>query len=114
MRETIGIRLTELASQYVDIYLAEAEDDRLPYAVYSSDVTPVYTKDGVHHYEASVTITVYHMDLDKCDGIADSIIEAVQQHMRGGTYGSLLLADHRDCSEGVWTRELSYTIKQYS
>ena len=105
MEETIGIKVTEIASRYVDFYLAEAEVEAYPYAVYTSSVTPVYTKDGVHHYESSVVITIY--------GIARSIHADITAEMRSGQYGSRLTSNYPDCVEGVWSRKLTYTIKQY-
>ena len=39
-KETIGIRLTELASQFVSFFFSEAQTEEYPYAVYTSSVTP--------------------------------------------------------------------------
>lgn len=113
MKQTIGIRLTQLASQFANFYLAEAEEETYPYAVYTLNDTPVYTKDGIHHYEASVTITVYAKELEKCDLIADSIATAISENMNGGQYFSRMISDTDDCSDGIWSREMSFTIKQY-
>lgn len=113
MEETIGIKVTEIASRYVDFYLAEAEVEAYPYAVYTSSVTPFYTKDGIHHYESSVVITIYAQDLDTVDGIARSIHADITAQMRNGQYGSRLTSNYPDCVEDVWSRELTYTIKQY-
>ena len=33
MTESIGIKINEIVSQFVDIYLAEAETEEYPYAV---------------------------------------------------------------------------------
>lgn len=113
MKETIGIRLNELISKYVDIYLAEAETEEYPYAVYTSDITPVYVKDGIHHYQADVVITVYAKDLDIINPIVDNILDAVAADMSGGKFSARLTRDHSDCMDGVWSRELNYTINQY-
>lgn len=113
MKETIGIRLNELISKYVDIYLAEAETEEYPYAVYSSDITPVYVKDGIHHYQADVVITVYAKDLDIINPIVEKILDAVAADMSGGKFSARLTRDHSDCMDGVWSRELNYTINQY-
>lgn len=113
MKETIGIRLNELISKYVDIYLAEAETEEYPYAVYTSDITPVYVKDGIHHYQADVVITVYAKDLDIINPIVDKILDAVAADMSGGKFSARLTRDHPDCMDGVWSRELNYTINQY-
>lgn len=112
MKETIGIRLTELASQFVDFYFSEAQEEKYPYAVYDMTVTPVYTKDGIHHYQASVTIEVYAKNLSDCDSIADSIDNAIADNMRGDQYSSFKLSDSKECSEETWSRTMSYTIKQ--
>lgn len=113
MKETIGVRLTELASQYVSFYFSEAQTEEYPYAVYTSSVTPIYTKDGIHHYEASVTVTVYAKDLDVVNPIADAISSAISDDMNDGQYFSRQLSDESDCSDEVWSREMSFTIKQY-
>lgn len=113
MKETIGIRLNELISKYVDIYLAEAETEEYPYAVYTSDITPVYVKDGIHHYQTDVVITVYAKDLDVINPIVDKILDAVAADMSGGKFSARLTRDHSDCMDGVWSRELNYTINQY-
>lgn len=114
MKETIGIELTRLASQFINIYLAEAEEENYPYAVYTLDVTPFYTKDGIHHYEAFVSLTVYDKDLDSCDHISDSIDAAIIENMTHRPYVSLKTRDNKDCEEGIWSRTMDYTIKQFS
>lgn len=113
MKETIGIRLTELASEYVDLYFAEAQTEEYPYAVYTSSVSPFMTKDGVHHYEASVVVTVYAKELEKVNAIAGHILGAVANYMNDGQYASRQLSDNTDCTDEVWSREMSFTIKQY-
>ena len=113
MKDTIGIRLTELASQHVDFYFSEAQTEEYPYAVYTAPSVPVYTKDGIHHYESTVTIIVYDTDLQRVNGIADAIANDIAMHMNGGQYASRMMNDATDCSDEVWSRELSYTIKQY-
>lgn len=113
MKESIGIKVNEIASRYVGFYLAEAETESYSYAVYTNDVTPFYTKDGVHHYESDVVITIYAQDLDKADKIAEQIHAAISAEMRNGQFSSRLRSSYPDCVEGIWSRELSYTIKQF-
>lgn len=113
MKETIGIRLAELASPYVDFYFAEAQAEDYPYAVYTSSVTPVYTKDGIHHYESSVTVSIYAKELDIVNTIADQIGFAVSHNMNDGKYASRKLSDNTDCVGEVWSRDMNFTIKQY-
>lgn len=113
MKETIGVRLTELASQFANFYFSEAEEEKYPYAVYDMTVTPIYTKDGIHHYEASVNVEVYAKELSVCDSIADNIDKAIADNMRSGQYGSFKLSDNKECSEEIWSRTMSYTIKQF-
>lgn len=113
MKETIGIKLNEIASQFVAFSLAEAETESYPYAVYTTDIAPTYTKDGVHHYDATVTLTVYALDLDTADYLADGINAAIIEQMRGDAYSARLMSSRPDCVEGIWSRELSYTIRQF-
>lgn len=113
MKESIGIKVNEIGSRYVDFYLAEAETETYPYAVYTNDVAPFYTKDGLHHYESNVVITIYALDLDKADKISEQIQAAITAEMRNGQFSARLLSSYPDCVEDVWSRELSYTIKQF-
>lgn len=113
MKETIGIRLTELASQHVEFYFSEAQTEEYPYAVYTSSLSPVFTKDGIHHYEATVAVTVYDKDLDRANGIAESIMADIASGMNGDQYASRLTGDRTDCTDEVWSREMVFTIKQY-
>lgn len=113
MKETIGIRLTELASKHVEFYFSEAQTEEYPYAVYTSSPSPVYTKDGIHHYEATVAVTVYDKILDRANSIAESIIKDVMSGMNGDQYASRMTGDTTDCTDEVWSREMTFTIKQY-
>ena len=113
MKETIGIRLTELASQHVEFYFSEAQTEEYPYAVYTSAPSPVYTKDGIHHYEADVRVTVYDKVLDRANSIAESIMADITSGMNGDQYASRMVSDATDCSDEVWSREMIFTIKQY-
>lgn len=113
MKETIGIKLTELASPHVSFFFSEAQTEEYPYAVYTSSVTPVYTKDGIHHYESSVVITVFANDLEVVNPIAENILEAIKNGMNNSQYASRQISDNTDCTAEVWSRELSFTIKQY-
>lgn len=113
MKESIGIKINEIASRYVDFYLAEAETESYPYAVYTNSVTPFHTKDGIHHYESNVVITIYAQDLDKADRIAEQIHAAITAEMQSGQFSSRLTSSYPDCVEGIWSRELSFTIKQF-
>lgn len=112
IQERIGIKLTEISSRFVEFSLAEAETETYPYAVYTTDITPSYTKDGIHQYEASVVVTVYAKDLDNADAIAGNIDMAIMDEMRQDGFSAWLKSSYPDCSEGIWTRELSYIIKQ--
>ena len=79
IKESIGIRLNEIASRFVEFSLAEAETESYPYAVYTTDITPLYSKDGIHQYEASVVVTIYAKDLDGADALAGEIDDRTAQ-----------------------------------
>lgn len=112
MKERIGIEVNKIVSGHVDLYLSEAQTETYPYAVYTNSVTPVYTKDGWHHYESVVVITIYSLDLDEADEIADNIIADMQEYLPEGYYARLT-SSYPDCVEEVWSRELTFNIKQY-
>lgn len=112
MGGSIGIVVNEVLSRHVDSFLAEAETDRYPYAVYSSSVTPVYTKDGIHHYESDVVVTIYAEDLDKADAIADKVIRDMANY-EYEWFVARMVSTTPDCVEGVWTREIIFRIKEF-
>lgn len=112
MKESIGIEVNDIVSRHVDLYLAEAQTESYPYAVYTNSVTPVYTKDGIHHYEATIVITICTLDLDEADEIADNIVADMERYLPEGYYARLE-SSYPDCVEGIWTRVLTWNIKQY-
>lgn len=112
IKESIGIKLNGIASRFVEFSLAEAETESYPYAVYTSDIAPLYSKDGIHQYEAAVVVTIYAKDLDSADALAGKIDSAIMEEMRNDQYSARLTSSYPNCVEGIWTRELSYTIKQ--
>ena len=91
----------------------KAQTEEYPYAVYTSSITPIYTKDGIHHYEAQVSVVVYANDLETVNPIAEQIAAAIRTDMNDGQYSSRQLSDSSDCSDEIWSREMSFTIKQY-
>lgn len=113
MKESIGIEVNDIVSRHVDLSLAEAQTESYPYAIYTNSVTPVYTKDGIHHYDATVVITIYSADLDEADEIADGIIDDMQKYLSEG-FSARLTSSYPDCVEGIWSRELTYNIKQFN
>lgn len=114
MTERIGQQLTSIVSPLVPFYLNEAETGSYPYAVYTYDVEPLETKDGVHHITAGVSLTVVSNDFDEAHEIARSISDAVESDMRGDGFFSALRSTASDCVDGVWLITQEYTIKQYN
>ena len=111
MNERIGAYLTSLCGEIVPFYLAEAETETYPYAVYEQTVQTFYTKDGVYKFTADSYIRVYSKDFDEAQTKVDLIQAAITAHV-----DSAFVIQHRattkDCVEGVWVIELLYFVKQ--
>lgn len=114
MAETIGIRLNQLIEGIVPFYFSEAQTKDYPYAVYSLTSTPIYTKDGIHHYDASVQIDIYSESLEEADSISKEILNALDRGMKNSEYYARLSSMTKECMENVWDVNLNFTCKQNS
>lgn len=111
MTERIGIRLTELIGPLVPFYLAEAETDGYPFAVYDHAPAPVYTKDGIFRYSSEVDIVVISDKFDEALGIANDIDEALQGI--GEDFSYRLNNTASECTDGVWAINMNIQVNQY-
>ena len=113
MTESIRSTLVSaLRNAGVCLVLSEAETKRYPFVTYEMTVNPIRDKDGVHGYTGLTTIRVVSDDTDQVDEIRAIVEDAIETSMRNETYSNRLTAIDKDCLDGVWTIELSYTFRQ--
>lgn len=114
MIEQIGEKLAEIVEPIVPFFFSEAETEEYPYAVYTKDVTPVPSKDGIHKLRADVTVEVYAKDYDEAVDIAEEIRAAVLAGMRDEQFSVWPQLHQESRSEGIWISRTDYIIKQIS
>lgn len=112
--EAIGTKIVDViqtVAPTVPVALSEAETNDFPYCVYSQEVTPRRTKDGIYRFDADTTITVYSNSFSEADGIADDIVDAMEDEMTG-VYHSAFRSRGKTRSQGIWAIQLNYHITQ--
>ena len=113
MTESIGVKLTTLCGDIVQFYLAEAETESYPYAVYEQTVQEFRTKDGVYKITADSYIRIYSKSFDEAQTKAD-LVRAALDSNPDGQYVIRHRTTSKDCVEDVWVIELLYFVKQTS
>lgn len=113
MTESIGKQLTTLCAGIVPFFLAEAETESYPYAVYDQTTQEWRSKDGVYQITADSIIRVYDKDFDRAQARADAIKAALDGNV-DGQYIIRHRSTNKDCQEGVWSIEMNYYVKQIS
>ena len=114
MIDKIAIALTAAVGDIVPFYYSEAEEDTYPYAVYNLVSTPVYTKDGVHRIDGSVTLSVFAEDLDNADRLMSQIDGAITAQMNNSEFSAHLIRTSEECVNGIWSENYVYLIKQFN
>ena len=113
MTESLRTTLVSaLRNACVSLVLSEAETRVYPFVTYEMTVNPILCKDGIHGFTGLTTIRVVSDDTDEADQIRMVVEEAIEASMRNDTYSNRLTAIDKDCLDGVWTIELSYTFRQ--
>lgn len=112
MTESIGEMLVTRVGSIVPLYLAEAETETYPYAVYELTATQYRTKDGVYKITAEPRIRIYDTDFDTADAKATAIRAAVE--ISSEQYIVEFRSVNKDCVDDVWVIELVYFVKQTS
>lgn len=114
MKDTLREKLSSVLEGVVDIYSSEAEENSYPYAVYEMTTAPIYDKDGISHFEGDATIMLVGDSFDDLDDARADVENAIATQMRDSSFSSRLRTIDKDCVEGIWTIELTYTLKQYA
>lgn len=112
MRDRIGIEFTHRVAPIVPLSLVEAETESYPYAVYNIDTTPVWTKDGVDHLNASVSLDIVSDDFDQANDISEAVAQTMEPDNQEGAISAKLLDTSVNCYEGIWIITQNYRIKQ--
>ena len=112
MKDEIAIKLTSTVGDAVPFFYSEAEDADYPFAVYDLTTLPALTKDGIHHFTGDVTINIVNDELDPASAIAETIKTRVAQQMNDDKFSAYLQSSKEECTSGIWSIELKYTIKQ--
>ena len=113
MTESIGTKLTSLCKNVCPFFLAEAETESYPYAVYEQTSQEWRTKDGVYQITADSVIRVYDKVFDSAQQKADAIRAALDANA-DGQYIIRHRSTTKDCQEGVWSIEMNFFVKQTS
>lgn len=113
MTESIGVKLTALCGDIVPFYLAEAETEAYPYAVYEQTTQEFRTKEGVYKITADSYIRIYSKSFDEAQAKAD-LVRAALDNNPDGQYVIRHRTTNKDCVEDVWVIELLYFVKQTS
>lgn len=109
-RERIGKAFESAVGSIAPCFLSEAETDEYPFIVYNQTVVPMLDKDGIGLLESSLQATIVSDDPDDAEDIAEQVAAAVRTGMTGyAVYPETL---NRDCTDGIWEIELTWTIRQ--
>lgn len=112
MTDRIAHAIVEALSPIIPTYLAEAETEGYPYAVYSYEPTWSYTKDGAYKITADdVTVTLVGKDFDDLHERQQTAIEALQA-ITGERFSCRLKSTATSRTEAVWELTTYFRIIQ--
>ena len=114
MTDSLREKLVNTCAPVAPLYLSETELDSYPYVVYDMTTDPVITKDGIAGYKGDTSIRIVGQDLEALDTIRAGIENAIALGMHDSIFGSNLTEITKECDNGIWTIELTYTLKQYA
>jgi len=111
-KDTICTAFESAVAGIIPAYLAEAETDSYPFLVYNYTATPILSKDGPIGLEAYLTASIVADDFDTAEADAGLVAAAVRQNMT--EYGLVPQTISRDCIDGVWQIDLTWTVRQHT
>lgn len=114
MTNTIAEKLVDTLDGIVDIGLDEEGTPGRPYAVYTLDVAPVYTKDGIYKLAGTLEIRIYGKAFGEVDAMTDLVRSAVASRMRCEEYRTHLNSDQSDETDDMYRHTLEYAVAQYN
>ena len=114
MTDSLRAKLVYTCREICPMVLSEDETKVYPYAVYDITSTAQQDNDGIYAFFGDTTIRVVSNIQSEADAIAASIQQAVESAFRDGNSNFVPGDFSKNCSEGVWTIEMNYTLKQYA
>ena len=114
MIDSLRSKLVDTLAGIIDLHLSEAEENSYPYAVYDLTSSPLMDKDGVYAYSGDTTIRIVGDVFKEIDDIRSQVESAILSQMHGEVFSSRLNDVTKECTGGIWTIELTYTLKQYA
>lgn len=114
MTDSLRDRLAYACKDVLRPALSEAEKEKYPYAVYDITTTALRDKDGIYAFSGDTTIRVVSNADEEVDTNAAAIQNAIATGMNDEFFSSRLVDCQKECVDGIWTIEMTYTLKQYA
>ncbi len=114
MTDALRQKLTYTCEGVIHFNLSEAEQDTYPYAVYDMTTVPLKDKDGVYGYSGDTTIRLVGPDRIALDVLRTGIESAILSGFGSPDFFSKLVDVTKECVDGMWIIEMTYTLKQYA
>ena len=114
MTDSLRAKLTDTCKSVISLNLSEAEQDTYPYAVYDMTTVPLMDKDGVYGFSGDTTIRIVGPEKQSLEVLRAGIESAILSGMNDSAFTSKLNDTTKECVDGMWIIELTYTLKQYA
>ena len=114
MTDSLREKLVYTCKDVCNLNLSEAEQDNYPYVVFDMTTSPLKDKDGIYAYSGDTSIRIVGTVLSALETLRSSIESAIETGMRNESFSSTLADVNEECTDGIWTIELNYTLKQYA
>lgn len=114
MTDSLRAKLVYICKDACPLVLSEDEVDGFPYAVYDMTTTALSDKDGVYAFSGDCKIRVVSNDKEEADTAASSIQSAIASGFRDSSFFNIPGESTKECTNGIWTIEINYTLKQYA
>jgi len=114
MTDTLRAKLVYTCKSICRMVLSEDEVKDYPYAVYDMTTVAQRSKDGVYAFFGDCSIRVVSDKWSEADTIATALQSAIESAFRDGASNFVPGDFSKECSLGIWTIEMNYTLKQYA
>lgn len=114
MTDSLRAKLTDTCKSVISLNLSEAEQDTYPYAVYDMTTVPLMDKDGVYGFSGDTTIRIVGPEKQSLEVLRAGIESAILSGMNDSAFTSKRNDTTKECVDGMWIIELTYTLKQYA
>lgn len=113
MENKIGEKLVEVLTNIVNITPDEEATLTRPYAVYSLDTAPTYTKNGVTKISGTLEINIYSDTFNEMDSLAIRVMNAITAGMMNSEFRAIISSSGSSCQEGIHKYKIIYMVAQY-